>query len=467
MMADLAPGVGGRELVAGDPDELDRLATRLSELADGMLQAAAALTDVEVAGWRGLAADAFSALVGDQPATYRRAGSAFADAAAAISAFAAVLRRAQEDAARAAATFEDATRSSADWHRAHAVHDAEVRSAQAAGRPVPNDPPPPAVDPGAAERALSQQLLGDARSAVRAQGHVAASALSAAAALAPKEPGLLDSIVSGARDLVEGAEHGLEAVFKATSAVLEDAGGWIVDRFEQIADGVLDEARGLLAEPFGRGARRHDGRTRNDDRLGIPPGARARERSRGGDFESDWAGRELLQRYLDGGDDLTIRDDPDWNRYMMANPLLTAKLRGIVERKAVLAYQDFTGPQHVGERSFDDSGPLEIQNGEGISGYQYLHGTNEEVGGFNFRGSTHVTRVAGGYEVRIPATYTWNDRIDPNGTYITDRVKSTVAEVFTLGRADGYDLHLSWSAETTVRLDEAGNVIEVRGYPGR
>jgi len=36
----------------------------------------------------------------------------------------------------------------------------------------------------------------------------------------------------------------------------------------------------------------------------------------------------------------------------------------------------------------------------------------------------------------------------------------------TLSRADGYDLHLTWSADTTVRLDEAGNVVSVEGYPG-
>lgn len=67
-------------------------------------------------------------------------------------------------------------------------------------------------------------------------------------------------------------------------------------------------------------------------------------------------------------------------------------------------------------------------------------------------------------ESRRPTT--WNDVIDPNGTYRSDQIKSTIAEIFTFGRADGYELHLSWSSEAVVRLDSQGNVVSVTGYPG-
>lgn len=109
---------------------------------------------------------------------------------------------------------------------------------------------------------------------------------------------------------------------------------------------------------------------------------------------------------------------------------------------------------------------MEIQNGESISGYQYLHGTNEGVGDFEHSGSARITPVQGGYEVHIPGEFTWNDRIDPNSQYRSDQIKSTIAEVITLSRADGYDLHLTWPADTRVRLDEAGKVVSVEGYPG-
>ncbi len=39
--------------------------------------------------------------------------------------------------------------------------------------------------------------------------------------------------------------------------------------------------------------------------------------------------------------------------------------------------------------------------------------------------------------------YTWNDRVDPNPQYSTDRWKSTLAEVATLGQADPYDIHVA------------------------
>jgi len=77
----------------------------------------------------------------------------------------------------------------------------------------------------------------------------------------------------------------------------------------------------------------------------------------------------------------------------------------------------------------------EIQNGEGIVGYQYLHGTNRDAGDFGFEGTTNVhPRGDGIYEVTVDSGYTGNDRIDPNPQYSTDRWKSTLAEVATLGR---------------------------------
>jgi hypothetical protein len=67
-MAELAAGVAPRELVPGDPDELVRLAARLSVFADGMCDAGSKLGDITAAGWEGPAAQAFQGLVGKQPA---------------------------------------------------------------------------------------------------------------------------------------------------------------------------------------------------------------------------------------------------------------------------------------------------------------------------------------------------------------------------------------------------------------
>lgn len=57
------------------------------------------------------------------------------------------------------------------------------------------------------------------------------------------------------------------------------------------------------------------------------------------------------------------------------------------------------------------------------------------------------------------------DVIDPNPRYSTDRWKSTLAEIATLGAADAYDIHITWHRQTTVILDANGNVRSISGYP--
>jgi hypothetical protein len=116
--------------------------------------------------------------------------------------------------------------------------------------------------------------------------------------------------------------------------------------------------------------------------------------------------------------------------------------------------------------TFNRTFAANIQNGEGIVGYQYLHGTNQDVGGFNFSGNSSVQpRPDGTYEVTINGGYQWNDRIDPNPQYSTDRWKSTLAEVITLGQADPYDIHIGWHSQTKVIMDKDGKVISATGYP--
>ena len=96
--------------------------------------------------------------------------------------------------------------------------------------------------------------------------------------------------------------------------------------------------------------------------------------------------------------------------------------------------------------NFTERFSAEIQNGEGIVGYQYLYGTNRDAGDFEFEGTTNVRpRGDGTYEVTVDSGYTWNDRVDPNPQYSTDRWKSTLADA-TLGQADPYDMHITLHA---------------------
>ncbi|GCD99317.1 WXG100 family type VII secretion target [Embleya hyalina] len=201
-----------------------------------------------------------------------------------------------------------------------------------------------------------------------------------------------------------------------------------------------------------------------------------RSGSKGFNFNNDWAGREILARYLRGGGDWTIRDDPDWNDYMNSNH----KLNTVLEAGGRDETNDTTLPPYflriaegaVDRRStystFDVTGHMAVENGEGFVGYQYLHGTNKNVGDFNARGNAVVSVLPNGdKEVRIQADLTWNDTIDPNKKYESDSWKSKVAEVVTLGRAESYDLHVTWPRDAVVVFPADGSPPVVRSGPGK
>lgn len=156
-------------------------------------------------------------------------------------------------------------------------------------------------------------------------------------------------------------------------------------------------------------------------------------------LDSDWAGRAILSRYLTGGGDWTINNDPDWTAYMMRSPTLQTKLDTYLSDKATeLAAK---GP---GTYPLNDERSMVIENGEGFIGHQYLHGTNSTVGGFQTKGTATVVDTPSGRTVDFNVTHTWNDVIDPNPEYDTDVWKNKIAEFVTLGAADPYVIRIEW-----------------------
>jgi len=104
-----------------------------------------------------------------------------------------------------------------------------------------------------------------------------------------------------------------------------------------------------------------------------------------------------------------------------------------------------------------------MENGEGMVGYQYLHGTNATVGDFQRSGTaTQEINADGSGTITFDMEYGWNDVIDPNPQYSTDRWKSTIAEIVTLGLADPYDIHINWNETTIVEFDSSGNITRIR-----
>jgi hypothetical protein len=191
----------------------------------------------------------------------------------------------------------------------------------------------------------------------------------------------------------------------------------------------------------------------------IDPTRAPEERGRG-DFDSDWAGRALLERYLSGGGDLTIADDPAWSEYMKANRQIRVRC---TEHVRQLAAQVLSSGEPFSD--VDDRFHMEIQNGEGMIGYQYLHGTNGAVGDFGITGTAQVTCGAKGNRIQFELTYTWNDIIDPNPEYSTDLAKSGLAEAATLGMASAYRLQISWRESCLIEMGEEGEMYAFSGWP--
>ena len=161
MPSDLAVGARPLDLVPGNPDELDRLAARLSTFAVGMADAAYELGSIRAGEWRGPAGDAFRTLISDQPRNYDDAADAFSRAAAAISRYAHAVREAQADAGIAISLHEQAHRDTEAWKEEWDRHHAEVEAATASGI-APSSPRPADADPGAGDRARAQRRLEDA-----------------------------------------------------------------------------------------------------------------------------------------------------------------------------------------------------------------------------------------------------------------------------------------------------------------
>ena len=162
--------------------------------------------------------------------------------------------------------------------------------------------------------------------------------------------------------------------------------------------------------------------------------------------KSDWAGRKILSHYLTGGGiKLTITNDPKWTDYMAESGLsgqITTELNAILapQMRNLKAGQTITIPK----RSFHG----DIDNGEDMVGYQYLHGSNKDVGDCEFSASLKVESIdERKTEAKIQGEIIiqWHDIIDPNPQYKTDSLKSIYAEVCTFGRAAAYELHIEWS----------------------
>ena len=157
-------------------------------------------------------------------------------------------------------------------------------------------------------------------------------------------------------------------------------------------------------------------------------------------LKSDAQGREILWHYLFGEGETLRYTNGDWGEYMMDNTYLRDKTAEIV-----LPMADDVEPGTIKTISLNTS--MTIQNGEDIIGYQYLHGTYENVGGYQIQGEIEK-KTDGTIIYRM--SYTWNDIMDPNFMYESDSKKAKLANIISFGRAESYNIHITWTDETII-----------------
>lgn len=336
---------------------------------------------------------------------------------------------------------------------------------------------------------------------------------------------------NGEPDLWTAAHEAAHTVQQRRGVRLAGVVGTDGDPYEQIACEAADRvvagesARNLFEDDgaatgaatsghiqLDRSGRRDETRreTERDQRDRREPGGRGRgRRALGDDFDSDWAGRAILDRYLDGGGDWDI-NNASWTAYMKASDTLRRQVR-VQVLKIARGYQAANAANLAGAPFFKTFHG-QVENGEGIIGYQYLHGTNKDVGDFRIFGTvtTHnqngesralppppetiacsaddppmvqsepepqvceapppapqptVVEVPPRFTVELNASFQWNDKIDPNGKYMTDKIKDAIAWLVTLGGRSAYRLSITWNEPVRIVLDETGRVAETAGYP--
>ncbi|MCR5530196.1 MAG: hypothetical protein K6F49_13375 [Saccharofermentans sp.] len=154
-----------------------------------------------------------------------------------------------------------------------------------------------------------------------------------------------------------------------------------------------------------------------------------------------------------GGD--VYLSDSNWSQYMMDNQTLTRSVREVID--GFICNPD--NAMEIGEsRSVDITTHMDMENGEGIVGYQYLHGTSATVGDFHITGT--ITRLSDG-RYGCDLSFTWNDEIDVNTEYPSDIAKNAIANLISNNRCEDYNIHISWDDYSEIDYNDP---VEATGW---
>ena len=172
-------------------------------------------------------------------------------------------------------------------------------------------------------------------------------------------------------------------------------------------------------------------------------GNRIGEINREMNFKSDPQGMSILFHYLYGNGVSMIQENGSWSEYLKADNELKERVKNIVYPlgKSLKAGQSIELNQAY---YYPD---IFVANGEAIIGYNYFHGPEVEAGGFVIEGK--ISKI-GESRVEYDLHYIWNDRMDPNFMYSSDKWKANVANIITMGKAKPFLVKISWDDRTVI-----------------
>ena len=172
-------------------------------------------------------------------------------------------------------------------------------------------------------------------------------------------------------------------------------------------------------------------------------GNRIGEINREMNFKSDPQGMSILFHYLYGNGVSMIQENGSWSEYLKADNELKERVKNIVYP---LGESLKTG-QSIELNQAYYYPDIFVANGEAIIGYNYFHGPEVEAGGFVIEGK--ISKI-GESRVEYDLHYIWNDRMDPNFMYSSDKWKANVANIITMGKAKPFLVKISWDDKTVI-----------------
>ncbi|HTJ44261.1 MAG TPA: RHS repeat-associated core domain-containing protein [Kofleriaceae bacterium] len=182
-----------------------------------------------------------------------------------------------------------------------------------------------------------------------------------------------------------------------------------------------------------------------------------------GGNDSDWAGHEILARYLGGfGGSKYIDNDPKWTKYMMSSKALRSQVGNDIQNRFQQGL--VRGTVKEGPGVFADTFHAHFsENSQWPLGKALLHGTNSTVGDFHIDGAYTASATDNGYHVAGTFTMTWNDIIDPNAKQ-GDGIYDDVADFMTNGLKKSYEIHISWEQPIEFDITKDGDIENWTGF---